>query len=100
MKNARNPRKKWKILPLRLILYTLARRHFNPPRCGSDHIYHWNVFAGDPYRAISVRDLRRRLREARVQADYENLISNLPRFAEGAIMDAEDLQEALDALAL
>jgi hypothetical protein len=73
---------------------------FNPPRCGSDHLYLWNVFADEACRAISVWDLGQRLRDARVQADYENYISNLPHFVEGAIMDAEALQKALDALPL
>jgi len=72
---------------------------FNPP-CGSDHIYLWKVFAEEPYRSNSVRDLGQRLRGARVQADYENFISNLPHFVQGAIMDAEELQEALDTLPL
>jgi uncharacterized protein (UPF0332 family) len=68
---------------------------FNPPQCGSDHIYLWNTFAEDPYEAIAVRDLGQRLKEARVQADYENYIANLPHLVEGALLDAEDLKEAL-----
>ncbi len=69
---------------------------FNPPRCGSDHVYLWNTFAEEPYRAIAIRDLGQRLREARTQADYENFISNLPYLVEGAILDAEELKDALE----
>lgn len=71
---------------------------FNPPRCGSDHIYLWNVFAEEPYNSIWVRDLGQRLRDARVQADYEKHILNVSHLAQGALLDAEDLQEALDDL--
>lgn len=71
---------------------------FQPPDNGSDHLYLWNRLAREPYLSTSVRDLGLRLRDARVQADYENYIHNLPHLAEGAILDAEDLQTALNAL--
>lgn len=71
---------------------------FNPPQCGSDHVYLWNTFAEEPYRAIPVRDLGQRLRQARTQADYDNYISNLPSFVESAILDAEELKDALEDL--
>ena len=71
---------------------------FEPPSCGSEHIYLWNRLATEPYYSTSVRDLGIRLRDARVEADYENYIHNLPHLVEGAILDAEELEEALEAL--
>jgi uncharacterized protein (UPF0332 family) len=73
---------------------------FEPPSCGSDHFYLWNRLAKEPYYSTSVRDLGMRLRDARVEADYENYIHNLPHFAESAILDAEELEQALEALFL
>lgn len=71
---------------------------FDPPRSGSDHTYLWNTFAETPYNSTRVRDLGQRLKDARVEADYENYILNLPHMTDNAILDAEELQEALDDL--
>lgn len=71
---------------------------FNPPRCGSDHIYLWNVFAEKPYNSTRVRDLGQQLRDQRVEADYGPYIDNPEYFAEDAIIVAEELDDFLRRL--
>lgn len=66
---------------------------FNPPRCGSDHIYLWNVFAKEPYSVIWVRDIGQELRDKRVEADYYRY--NIESFVEDALIVAEELADYL-----
>lgn len=68
---------------------------FNPPKCGSNHIYLWNRLATDPYNVMWVRDHGQDLRDKRVDADYERYIDNLPSFVEDAMILAEDLADFL-----
>ncbi len=70
---------------------------YNPPDCGSEHTYMWELYKENPYyRQIGV--LGTRLRKARNKADYDDFIDNFPEIVETAMLDAEKLNDALEDL--
>lgn len=74
---------------------------FNPPKCGSSHLYLWEKYKENAeLRQIGV--LGNRLKKYRVRADYCTIIVDveLSDLVEYAMIDAEELKEQLGGLIL
>jgi uncharacterized protein (UPF0332 family) len=73
---------------------------YNPPECGSEHVYVWNSYKEDrhPRGTKHIGVLGNRLRRYRNRADYDNVILNFPELVEDAMASAAELKEHLDDL--
>jgi uncharacterized protein (UPF0332 family) len=74
---------------------------FNPPKCGSSHLYLWEKYKENAeLRRIGV--LGDRLKKYRVRADYYTIMVDveLSDLVEYAMIDAEELRGHLDGLIL
>ena len=73
---------------------------YNPPECGSEHLYVWNSYKEDrhPRGTRDIGVLGNRLRRARNRADYCDVVLNLPDLVEDAMNDARALKDHLDEL--
>jgi uncharacterized protein (UPF0332 family) len=73
---------------------------YSLPKSGSQHKDLWDFCEQDRYRVQrrQIGVLGNRLRKARNEADYTTVIFNLSDLVEGAMLDAEELKDNLDAL--
>ena len=64
-------------------LKRMIKDAYQPPNCGSEHMYMWEVYKENRYhRNIGV--LGTRLRKARNKADYDDFIDDFPDIVETA----------------
>ncbi len=73
---------------------------YNPPECGSEHVYVWNSYKEDrhPRGTREIGVLGNRLRRYRNRADYCDVILDLADLVENAMDDAEELKGHLEGL--
>lgn len=70
---------------------------YKAPDCGSEHTYMRELYKENPYhRQIGV--LGTRLRKARNKTDYDDFIDDFSDIVETAMLDAEELKDALGGL--
>lgn len=73
---------------------------YEPPECGSEHEYVWNLYKEDrhPRGTRQIGVLGNRLRRARNRADYCDVILSFPDLVEDAMVAAAELKGHLDSL--
>lgn len=73
---------------------------YNPPECGSEHKYVWDLYKEDrhPKGTPQIGVLGNRLRRYRNKADYDDVILNFSDIVEDAMDEAAKLREHLEGL--
>ncbi len=73
---------------------------YSPPKCGSEHKYVWDSYKENrhPRGSREIGVIGNRLRRYRNEADYCDVIANLPDLVENAMDDAQELKGHLEGL--